>query len=100
MKCKAKTETNNAIQSKSKNNRDVVKGVCSVCGKNKSVFVCCGAAALHASTGNGFSLNNLINSLPIEFHQFAKTGENIPGAFLTTSKNTHIVDQVQDMINE
>ena len=73
LKCKAKTETNNTIPSKSKNNRDVMKGVCSVCGMNKSVFV--GAA----STGNGFSLNNLINNLPIEFHQFAEAGENVPG---------------------
>ena len=75
LKCKTKTETNSIIQSKSKNNRDIVKGVCSVCGMNKSVFV----TALHVSKGNGFSLNNLINNLPIEFHQFAETGENIPG---------------------
>ena len=74
LKCKTKTETNSTIPSRSKNNRDVVKGVCSVCGKNKSVFV-----RGTASTGNGFSLNNLINNLPIEFHQFAETGENIPG---------------------
>ena len=74
LKCKTKTETISTIQSRSKNNRDVVKGVCSVCGKNKSVFV-----RGTASTGNGFSLNNLINNLPIEFHQFAETGENIPG---------------------
>ena len=78
LKCKTKTETNSTIQSKTKNNKDIVKGVCSVCGKNKSVFVC-GTAALRTSTGNGFSLNNLINNLPIEFHQFAETGENIPG---------------------
>ena len=75
LKCKTKTETNSTIQSKTKNNRDVVKGVCSVCGKNKSVFV----TALRPPTGKGFSLNNLINSLPIEFHQFAETGENVPG---------------------
>ena len=74
LRCKAKTETNNAIPSRSKNNRNVVKGVCSVCGKNKSVFV-----RGTASTGHGFSLNNLINNLPIEFHQFAETGENVPG---------------------
>ena len=75
LKCKIKTETNTTKQSKTKNNRDVVKGVCSVCGENKSVFV----TALRPPTGKGFSLNSLINSLPIEFHQFAETGENVPG---------------------
>ena len=90
LKCKTKTETISTIQSKTKNNKDIVTGVCSICGKNKSVFVC-GTATLHAATptflpamrasqhGKGFSLNNLINSLPIELHQFAETGENIPG---------------------
>ena len=32
-----------------------------------------------AASGKNFSFNNLINSLPIELHQFAETGENIPG---------------------
>jgi len=32
-----------------------------------------------AASGKGFSLNNLVNNLPIEVHQFAETGENIPG---------------------
>ena len=29
--------------------------------------------------GRGFSLNNLINNLPIEFHQYAEKGEYVPG---------------------
>ena len=78
LKCKTKTETISTIQSKTKNNKDIVKGVCSICGKNKSVFVF-GTATLRPLTGKGFSLNNLINNLPIEFHQFAETGENISG---------------------
>ena len=37
LKCKTKTETNSTIQSKTKNNKDIVKGVCSVCGKKIEV---------------------------------------------------------------
>ena len=99
LKCKTKTETDSAIQSKSQNNRDIVKGICSVCGKNKAVFVC-GTAALRTATGNGFSLNNLIDNLPIEFHQFAETGENIPRGSFNDQQNTHIVGLVLDMLNE
>ena len=29
--------------------------------------------------GKGFDLNNLINNLPIEFHQYAEKGEYVPG---------------------
>ena len=32
-----------------------------------------------AVVGGGFSLNNFINDLPIELHQFAEKGENVPG---------------------
>ena len=91
LKCKTKTETNSTIQSKSKNNRDIVKGVCSVCGMNKSIFV-----RGTASTGKGFSLNNLINS----FISLLKRGKMFREVLLTTNKSTHIVDQVPDMINE
>jgi len=90
LKCKVKTETTNVTESKTKNNRYITKGVCSLCGRNKSVFVCMRACAADiassssatandAASGEGFSFNNLINSLPIELHQFAETGENIPG---------------------
>ena len=92
----------------------MIKGICSVCGTKKSVFVSSKAAAApqastaiaapqastaiaapQASTtiaapqamtataadhqGRGFSLNNLINNLPIEFHQYAEKGEFVPG---------------------
>ena len=97
MKCKTKTETNSTIQSKSKNNRDIVKGVCSVCGMNKSIFV----TTLRPPTGKGFSLNNLINNLPIEFHQFVETVDIIfRGVLSTTRNNFHIVDLAQDMIKK
>ena len=94
LKCKVKTETTNVTESKTKNNRYITKDVCSLCGRNKSVFVCMRACAAKppdiasssgasgasgAASGKGFSFNNLINSLPIELHQFAETGENISG---------------------
>ena len=104
LKCKVKTETTNVTESKTKNNRYITKGVCSLCGRNKSVFVCMRACAAESpdiesstktvskipgivsaasatgtASGKSFSFNNLINSLPIELHQFAETGENIPG---------------------
>ena len=34
----------------------------------------------HATVrGTGFTLKNLINNLPVELHQFAEKGENVPG---------------------
>jgi len=78
LKCKVKTDTTNVTESKTKNNRYITKGVCSLCGRNKSVFERAVNNA-SAASGKGFSFNNLINSLPIELHQFAETGENIPG---------------------
>ena len=31
------------------------------------------------SVGRGFSLNSFVNNLPIELHQFAEKGEDVPG---------------------
>ena len=54
----------------------MIRGTCSKCGNKKSVFV----SAQHATVqGTGFSLNNLINNLPVELHQFAEKGEHVPG---------------------
>ena len=81
VKCKKKTQSVDIIITKSANNRNVMKGVCFVCGKNKSSFI----GSLNrpvtpaAVTGQGFSLNNLINNLPIELHQYAAVGEDVPG---------------------
>ena len=92
LKCKQKTETLDGVELKSSNGRNMIKGICSVCGTKKSVFVSSTAstAAPQASTstaltptekhqGKGFDLNNLINNLPIEFHQYAEKGEYVPG---------------------
>jgi hypothetical protein len=58
-----------------------MKGICIVCGKNKSSFIgpLNNPVMLAAMTGQGFSLNNLINNLPIELHQYAAVGEDVPG---------------------
>jgi hypothetical protein len=73
LKCKEKTETIDIIQVTTKNNRRMLKGICSVCGSKKSQFVA------HDATGGGFSLNSFVNNLPIELHQFAERGEDVPG---------------------
>jgi len=73
LKCKKKTETLDINQVTTKNNRSMLKGVCSACGSKKSQFVA------HGTTGKGFSFNSLVNNLPIELHQFAERGEDVPG---------------------
>ena len=83
LKCKIKTDTNNIMRTKTENNQNLIKGTCSICGNNKSVFVSSDhhePSKKHATVvGGGFNLNNLINDLPIELHQFAEKGENVPG---------------------
>ena len=73
VKCKKKTETHDFNRVTTKNNRSMLKGVCSVCGKNKASFIAT------SNTGKGFSLNSFVNNLPIELHQFAEKGEDVPG---------------------
>ena len=72
LKCKKKTETLNTIEIMTKNNRSMLKGECSKCGKKKSSFT-------HSFAGKGFSLNSFVNNLPFELHQFAQNGEDVPG---------------------
>ena len=101
LKCKQKTETIEVQSVQSQNGRHMIKGNCSICGTKKSVFISMAsvqaatATATQASTpatqaatatkpkkttkGRGFSLNILINNLPIEFHQYAEKGEFVPG---------------------
>jgi len=83
MKCKKKTETVDSVQVTTKNNKSMLRGVCSICGKNKASFIASNPAnkpgGLTPSTGKGFSLNSFVNNLPIELHQFAERGEDVPG---------------------
>ena len=76
-KCKLKTETLDDIKKTSSNSRNMIKGICSVCGTKKSVFL--SSKDRESAQGEGFSFNNLINNLPIEFHQYAEKGEYVPG---------------------
>jgi len=48
----------------------MIKGVCTICGKNKSSFI---------SNRTGTGLNDIINNLPVELHLFAEKGEDVPG---------------------
>ena len=85
VKCKKKTETNNATRVQTKNNRHMLKGVCIICGSNKSTFV-----SPHSSSGKGFNLNDMINNSPIELHMYADKGEDIPnGSFNGLSKYSY-----------
>ena len=76
LKCKQKTETIDYLEMKSSNGRNMIKGVCSICGTKKSVFV---SSKYREFVGKGFDLNNLINNLPIELHQYSEKGEYVPG---------------------
>ena len=72
VKCKKKTETTSITRVVSKNNRPMLKGICTVCGVKKASF-------LSNKSGGGFSLNSFVNNLPFELHQFAEKGEDVPG---------------------
>ena len=63
LKCKQKTETLDGVELKSSNGRDMIKGTFSVCGTKKSVFL--SLKDRESVQEKGFSLNNLINNLPI-----------------------------------
>ena len=78
VKCKKKTDSLDIVQITTKNNKHMMKGVCSICGKNKSSFVS-NKLGVEPSVGKGFSLNSFVNNLPIELHQFAEKGEDVPG---------------------
>src|SRR5271157_4362655 len=86
VKCKYKTDTLNIIQITTTNNKHINKGVCSICARNKSSFVSNkllppvrSLAGVKQLVGKGFSLNSFVNNLPIELHQFAENGEDVPG---------------------
>src|SRR5271166_1775243 len=86
VKYKRKTDTVNILQITTTNNKNMNKGICSNCGKNKSSFISNillgvepSVLEVEPSIGKGFSLNSFVNNLPIELHQFAEKGEDVPG---------------------
>jgi len=56
VKCKSKTNTTNEEKIVTKNNRNMIRGVCDVCGSKKTTFI-----------GSGLA-NAVINNLPVEMH--------------------------------
>ena len=60
VKCKRATGTNNIERVVTKNNRNMLRGKCDVCGSTKTQFI-------KADVGKGV-VNKLINNLPFEAH--------------------------------
>ena len=60
VKCKRATQSSDIVDVVSKNNRNMKRGKCVVCGTTKTQFV-------KGTQGSGF-MNNLINKLPFEMH--------------------------------
>ena len=79
VKCKAKTTTLNPLQITTKNNRRMTKGDCALCGITKSAFIAASQGAGFNTEGSNSFLNSFVNNLPIELHQFAEKGEEVPG---------------------
>ena len=71
VKCRKKTNTIDIIETVSKNNRNMLKGKCVICGTVKNKFI----------KINGGNLNSIINKLPFEIHlpghNFTGPGTNL-----------------------
>ena len=67
VKCRKFTETRDVKQKMTKNNCQMLQGICAVCGTKKSKFI--------SASGKGFT-NDTINSLPFEMHM---PGHNFTG---------------------
>lgn len=57
VKCKLKTDTSNTVMVQTKNNRMMLKGVCSVCGSKKCSFI-------SQKEGGKIDIHSLIGKLP------------------------------------
>ena len=67
VKCRKFTETKDVKQKTTKNNRQMLQGICVICGTKKSKFI--------SASGKGF-INDTIHSLPFEMHM---PGHNFTG---------------------
>src|SRR5580692_11471449 len=74
VKCKRKTESNNISEVKTKNDRRMLKSICSVCGAIKSSFV----KNDNMGAGLGDTIIKAIGKLS-ELHLPASNGEYVPG---------------------
>ena len=81
VKCKGKTDTVNAIEATSKNNREMLKGTCILCGSKKSQFT------KNVFKGNGIS--DAIGKFG-ELHLPASKGEEVAnGSFNNLNKYSY-----------
>src|SRR5580692_1112650 len=81
VKCKRKTESNNISEVKTKNDRRMLKSICSVCGAKKSSFVKNDKIGATTGAGLGDTIIKAIGKLG-ELHLPASNGEYVPeGSF-------------------
>ena len=84
VKCKQKTESTNITEVISKNNRKMLKSICSICGSKKSQFV-----KQTSGGGIGDSIINAIGKVG-ELHLPASKGEYVPnGSFNNLQKYSY-----------
>src|SRR5437867_12938725 len=84
VKCKQKTESRNIEEIISKNNRRMLKSICSICGSKKCQFV-----KNTIGKGIGDSITNAIGKLG-ELHLPATKGEYVPnGSFNNLQKYSY-----------
>ena len=83
VKCKVKTETKDVQNVLSANNRPMLKGICAVCGKNKSKFVASPASTASERGGDLVSsLNKITSKIKLPWATFP--GEmHLPGHSFT-----------------
>ena len=61
VKCKINTPTLDLIESITKNNKAILKGICQICGSKKNRFI-------SKSKTGGDIVSSVISKIPIEFH--------------------------------
>lgn len=80
VKCKRNTDSINAVQGTTKNNRPILKSNCGICGSKKSQFL---------SIGKGI-FNNALSNLGVELHLPASKGEEVSnGSFNNLNKYSY-----------
>ena len=81
IKCKQKTESTNIIQTTAKNNRSILKGVCSICGSKKSQFIKNITPSVRSLAGKGVG-DTIIKAIGKvgELHLPSTKGEYVPNA--------------------
>ena len=74
LRCKQKTPTNNTERVVTTNNRNLLKGTCSVCQTKKNKFI--------AGNGSGFFNEGIqkLRNLGVELHLYSDKGENVPNS--------------------